>query len=96
MTILKIRELRTNEEGLRAFVPPKVNWETSTSYDRFISDADFKDPQNLHEPPVTMSWSQQEIMDVARPLQTPSCASSHHTSEETDLTWHPARQELPS
>ena len=65
MTILKIRELRTNEEGLRAFVPPKVNWETSTSYDRFISDADFKDPQNLHEPPVTMSWLQQEIMDVA-------------------------------
>ena len=65
MTILKIRELRTNEEGLRAFVPPKVNWETSTSYDRFISDADFKDLQNLHEPPVTMSWSQQEIMDVA-------------------------------
>ena len=65
-TILKIRKLRTNEEGLRAFVPPEVNWETSTSYDRFISDADFKDLQNLHEPPVTMSWSQQEIMDVAR------------------------------
>ena len=94
MTILKIRELRTNEEGLRAFVPPKVNWETSTSYDRFISDADFKDLQNLHEPPVTMSWSQQEIMDVAR---DPSLFKLRHVpARETDLTWHPARQELPS
>ena len=53
-TILEIRKLRTDEEGLKAFVPTKVNWETSTSYDRFISDADFKDLQNLHEPPVTM------------------------------------------
>ena len=89
MTILKIRELRTNEEGLEAFVPPKINWETSTSYNRFISDADFKDTQNLHEPPVTMSWSQQEIMDVARnPFKL--------RHGETDLTWHPARQELPS
>ena len=90
-TILKIYKLRTDEEGLKAFVPTKVNWETSTSYDRFISDADFKDPQNLHEPPVTMSWSQQEIMGVARdPFKLR--ASSHHTSGETDLTWHPARQ----
>ena len=51
-TILEIRKLRTDEEGLKAFVPTKVNWETSTSYDRFISDADFKDLQYLHEPPV--------------------------------------------
>ena len=94
MTILKIRELRTNEECLRAFVPPKVNWETSTSYDRFISDADFKDLQNLHEPPVTMSWLQQEIMDVAG---DPSLFKLRHVpARETDLTWHPARQELPS
>ena len=94
MTILKIRELRTNEEGLRAFVPPEANWETSTSYDRFISDADFKDPQNLHEPPVTMSWLQQEIMDVAG---DPSLFKLRHVpARETDLTWHPARQELPS
>ena len=64
-TILIIHKLRTNKEGFRAFVPPEVNWETSTSYDRFISDGAFKDPQNLLEPPVTMSWTKQEIMDVA-------------------------------
>ena len=82
MTILKIRELRTNEEGLRAFVPPKVNWETSTLYDRFISDADFKEPQNLHEPRVTMSWSQQEIIDVAG---DPSLFKHSHVPAHTTL-----------
>ena len=48
--------------------PPKSTGSTkstSTSYDRFISDGAFKDPQNLLEPPVTMSWTKQEIMDVA-------------------------------
>ena len=47
-TILKIhaQDRRGGSQGLCA---PEVNWETSTSYDRFICDADFKDPQNLHD-----------------------------------------------
>ena len=53
-TIIKIRGLRQEGAGLRIFAPPEVNWETATSYDKFISEADFEDPQNLNEPPVTM------------------------------------------
>ena len=61
-------------------MPPEVNWETSTSYDRFISDRAFKDPQNLLEPPVTMSWTKQEIMDVAH---DPSLFKLRHVPAHT-------------
>ena len=74
-TIIKIRGLRQEGAQVRNFAPPEVNWETATSYDKFISDADFEDPQHLNEPPLTMRWSDQEVWEVA---EDPSLFTLRH------------------